>query len=210
MRLLSRAPLSAPAPADAHRPDAGPSLVGVTPVRWRLGEPRQSLRVQQALLQLAEAAAARHFARRPQALGVALGAGAGRLAAGRRWVTEVDIDGRRWWSDLALTQCSHEPPMLLAALRCGGASAARGQALCREVAEVVPAGSTLLLAVDDRRWLRQLRDPVALRGLHARLRLDQLHRPLSAAGAAWPAWGLLQELVYGQPVLALCEIGVDP
>lgn len=169
--------------------------------------PRRALEA--AAGHLAEAVAARHFERHPGALGVALGAGSRRLAAGARWLDGVETDAH-WWRALALpVRGRPTPPMLLVDLDADRSAADRWSMWC-DVADHAPDGSALLVRVADPGLMGALRDPSALRGRHRRLRLDAMHRPSMAAGKAVAAWGLALELLNGQPPMALCRLGIDP
>lgn len=206
MQLLSRRANPLPAPTGRAGPHA-PQPAADPPV----GAARVlSPRVQRAVRRIADAVAARHLDRHPRALGVALGAGSTPLATAGRWVAGVDTGRHTWWADLDSSLRADEPPLLLVDLDPASASSRRRSAAWGEAAAIVPAGSVLLVQVAQQGLLQRLRDPQALRRLHRRLRLDRLHSPLSQAGAAWPAWGLLYEILHGQPALALCEIGIDP
>lgn len=189
MQLLSHAP-SRPGPAAATTPGTG--LPG---------------RLQAALLQQAVDRAAWHFARQPHALGVVLDGPAPRGLPPARWVEGTPGPGHRGWADPGPAR-HREPPMCL--LHPTVCTPERAEAVCRQVADHVPSGSLLLLAARDPALLQRLRDPRRLASLHRRLRLDRLHRPHDAAGGLWAAWGLAQELLRGQPPLALCELGIDP
>lgn len=181
-----------------HRPPAAPAAA-------------LPARLQAALQQQAVALAARHFARQPQALGVVLDGPAPRGLPPARWVDRVDGiagQGHRGWAGLGAARRHGEPPMCL--LHMGVGAPERAWSVCRAVADAVPSGSLLLLAASDPVLLRRLRDPAQLAAHHRRLRLDRLHRPHGAAGILRAAWGLAQELLRGQPPLALCEIGIDP
>ena len=186
-------------------PGAAPALADPHGATGRLPP-----RVAAALQAQATRAAARHFALYPQALGVALGPGSRRLPIGQRWVADVHTTGRRWWHDLGLSLRHAEAPMLFTDLCRSADDHPQPWAMLTELADAAPAGSLLLMALGDTRALRALRQPAALRQCHPRLRLDALGRPLAEAGAAWPAWGLVHEVLVGQPALALCEIGIDP
>jgi hypothetical protein len=191
--LAARLPLTG-AVADAAT-GADPGAHAVVPTAVCAPAWAADPRVRQALLTCTEAVVRRHGEhQRRQARGV--GRGVGVVA-----VAECLLGGP--------AAASAQRPVLALDL---DDSQPRGRRwrLWRELADRLPAGSSLLVQVSDGAVLQCLRDPTQLAHQHRRLRMDALHRPLAAAGAGWRLRGLLLELWHGQPPLALCELGLDP
>lgn len=141
---------------------------------------------------------------------------------GRRLNVACDLSVPGWWRRLSLPSGPYEPPLLMlldgAALRL---QPAQMQAALREVGERAPPGSRLLVDAPSRwapgRHGHAVQEPLhwppgplpTLALPHPRLRLDAAHPVMAGYGWPFSLIGPAHQIVFGRPLHAVAELGVD-
>lgn len=141
---------------------------------------------------------------------------------GRRLNAACDLSVAGWWQRLGLPSGTYELPLVV--LFDGVAldlAAAQTLAVLREIGEQAPPGTRLLIDAPGRWAVRHTRGrtpgplhgrpltPQALAAAHPRLRVDAVHPVMTGCGLRFRLAEPLHKIVFGLPLHAVLELGVD-